>query len=85
MKSSFLNEQRIIQTSGNILWIMQFTRNISMDNEQYIQRTITQRNIGELHGQFCYTNKDNKGIRIKDNLIFKNSRETQPVFQKIKM
>ena len=56
-----------------------------MDNEQYIQRTITQRNIGELHGQFCYTNKDNKGIRIKDNLIFKNSRETQPVFQKIKM
>ena len=39
MESSFLNEQGIIQTSSDILWIMQFTKNISMNNEQYIQKT----------------------------------------------
>jgi len=33
MESSFLNEQEIIQTLSDILWIMQFTRNISMDDE----------------------------------------------------
>jgi len=40
MKSSIFNEQRIIQVKSNILWAMQLIRNILMDDEQYIPRTL---------------------------------------------
>jgi len=41
MESSLFNEQRTIQTKSDILQTMQLTRNISIDNDKYILRTIT--------------------------------------------
>ena len=29
------NKQGVIQTTGHILWVIQFTRNIPEDDEQY--------------------------------------------------
>ena len=39
MKSSLLNKQKTIQTSSDVLWIVQLSRNISTNNEQYIPGT----------------------------------------------
>jgi len=64
---------------------MQFAGNISMDDEQYIPRTTPQRCIGKLYGQFHDTSQDHEGTRRKDSSIFEDSREVQPVFQKIEM
>ena len=41
MESSLLNKQRIIQTLSDVLRIVQLSRNISMDDEQYILGTTT--------------------------------------------
>ena len=41
MESSLLNKQRTIRTSSNILRIMQLSRDISMNDEQYIPGTTT--------------------------------------------
>ena len=38
MKGYILNKQRTIQTTGHILWTVQFTRNILKDDEQYFLR-----------------------------------------------
>jgi len=38
MESSIFNKQGIIQAESNVFWTMQFTRKISMDNEQYIPK-----------------------------------------------
>jgi len=35
MEISFSNQQKTIRTIGHVLWTMQFTKNISKDNEQY--------------------------------------------------
>ena len=35
MKGHIFTEQRVIQTTGHVLWIIQFARNIPKDNEQY--------------------------------------------------
>ena len=56
-----------------------------MNDEQYIPRTALQRCIGKLYGQFCDTSQDHEGTRRKNSSIFEDSREAQPVFQKIKM
>jgi len=55
-----------------------------MNDEQHIQRTITQRNIGELHGQFVIPTRTMKEleertiqflkIAEKHNLCFKRSK-----------
>ena len=39
----------------------------------------------EVHGQFCYTNQDKERIRRKDNIVFKDCRETQFLFQIVKV
>jgi len=38
MESGFLDKQRIIQASSHILWIMQLTKDVLKDDEQYILR-----------------------------------------------
>ena len=50
MESSILNEQGTVQIKSNILWTMQFVRDISMDNEQYILRAFIQGIIGKIYG-----------------------------------
>ena len=64
---------------------MQFAGNISTNDEQYILRTAPQRHIGKLYGQFCDTSQDHGRARRKDSLIFEDSGEAQPMFQKIEM
>ena len=39
MEGHIPNQQRIVQTSSDVLWIVQFTRNFSMDDEHYLLRT----------------------------------------------
>ena len=39
MKSCIPNQQRAIQTTGHVFQIMQFVRNISKNDKQYILRT----------------------------------------------
>jgi len=56
-----------------------------MNNEQYILRTALRRSIGELYGQFCNTSQNYERTRRKNSLIFEDSGEAQPVFQKIEM
>ena len=36
MKSSFSYKQKIIQTTSDVFWVVQFTRNIPKNNEQYL-------------------------------------------------
>ena len=36
MKSNILNKQRTIRTQSDVFQIIQLTKNISKDNEQYI-------------------------------------------------
>jgi len=38
MESGFLDKQRIIWASSYILWIMQLTKDVLKDDEQYILR-----------------------------------------------
>jgi len=64
---------------------MQFAGNVSTDDEQYILRTALRRCISKLYGQFHDTGQDHEGTKRKDNPIFEDSREAQPVFQKIEM
>ena len=64
---------------------MQFARNISTNDEQYIPKTATQRHTGKLYGQFRNTSQNHEGTGRKDSSIPENSREAQPVFQKIEM
>ena len=64
---------------------MQFTGNISTNDEQYILGTAPRRCISKLYGQFCDTSQGHERIRRKDSSIFEDSRKAQPVFQKIEM
>ena len=56
-----------------------------MNNEQYIPRTTTQRYTGKLYEQFCNTGQNHEGTGRKNSSILEDSREAQPVFQKIEM
>ena len=85
MESHVLDQQRTIQTSSHVLRIMQLTRNISKDDEQYFLGITLQRCIGKLHGQFRDTSKDNGRTRRKDDQVPEDSGKTQSVFQMIKM
>ena len=38
-RSSLFDKQRTIQTKSDVLWTMQLTRNISIDDNKYIPRT----------------------------------------------
>ena len=64
---------------------MQLAGNISENDEQYIPRVTSQRNIGKLYGQFRNTGQNHGRIRRKNDLIFEDSGEAQSVFQKIEM
>ena len=85
MKSCISDQQRAIQTTSHVFRTMQFARNVSTNDEQYIPRTAPQRGIGKLYERLCDTSQDHEGTRRKDSTIFKDSREAQPIFQKIKM
>ena len=80
MEGHISNEQRAIRTTGHIFQTMQFTKNISKDDEWYFLRITLWRSTGELYGQFCYTSKDYGRIRGKDDQVLDNSREIQSVF-----
>jgi len=54
---------------------MQFTRNISMDNKQYIPKAVTQRSTGKLYGQLCNIHQDQEETQRKDHIILKCSRK----------
>jgi len=85
MESCILNQQRVIQATSYVFWVMQFTGNIPENDKQYLPRVTTQRSTGKLHGQFCNTGKNHRRTRRKDNQVFEDSREIQSVFQKVKM
>jgi len=38
MEGCILNEQGTIQATSHVFWAMQFARNISKDNKQYLLR-----------------------------------------------
>ena len=85
IESHLLDKQRSIQTTSHVFWTMQLARNIPKNDEQYIQGITPQRGTSKLHGQFCHTSKDKERTRRKNNLILEDSRETQLVFQTIKI
>ena len=85
MESCIPNQQRIIRTTSHVFWAMQLTRNVSTNDEQYLPRTAPRENIGKLYGQLHDKSQDHRRTRRKDSLIFEDSRETQPVFQKIEI
>ena len=39
-KVVFLTNKELFKTKSDVFWTMQLTRSISMDDEQYIQRTL---------------------------------------------
>ena len=80
MEGHIPNQQGTIQTLRDVLWTMQFTRNISKDDEQHFPRITSWRSIGKLHGRFCNTSKDNEGTERTNNQISEDSGETQFVF-----
>ena len=85
MESCILNQQRVIRATGHVFRVMQFTGNILENNEQYLPRVTSQRSTGKLHGWFHNIGKNHGITRREDNQIFEDSRETQSVFQKVKM
>ena len=85
MESYIFNQQGTIWISSHVFQIIQLTRDIPKDDEQYFLRITSQRYIGKLHGQFCNTSKDNGRTGRKDNQVPEDSRKTQPMFQTIKM
>ena len=85
MESCLFNKQRPIQTTSHVLWIVQFTRNIPKNDEQYLSRTTPQRSIGELHGQLCDTGQNNGRTQEKNYSVLEDCRKTQSVFQTVKI
>jgi len=85
MESSFPYKQRIIQTTSDVFQIIQFAWNISKNDEQYLLRIVPWRSISKLHIWLCHTSQDNGRTQRKDYSILKDCRETQSVFQMIKM
>ena len=80
MEGRIPHKQRTIRTPSDVLRIMQFTRDISKDDEQHFPRITLGRGVGKLHGQFCHTGKDNGRIGRMNNPIFEDSGKTQSVF-----
>ena len=85
MEDSLFNKQEPIWTSSHIFWIVQFARNFSKDNKQYLLRIIIWRSASQLHEQIRNSSKDNEGTRRMNNSIFEDSREIQSVFQTVKI
>ena len=83
MEGRVLNQQRIIRTASDVFQIMQLTRDISMDDEQHLLRTIAQRSTSQLYGQLCHPSKNNERAGRKDNQVLKDSGEAQFVFQMV--
>ena len=50
MESYIFNQQGTIRISSHVFQIMQLTRDIPKDDEQYFLRITSQRYIGKLHG-----------------------------------
>ena len=85
MKSSLFDKQRTIWTKSDVLWTIQLSRNISAHNDKYIPRTITWRNPSKLHGWLHNPSRNRERTRKTHHQISQNSRETQSVFQTVKM
>jgi len=41
MENSLFDKQRTIRTKSDVLWTIQLTRNISIDDDKYFLRTTT--------------------------------------------
>ena len=67
MEGSLSDKQRIIQTTSDVFWTTQLTRNISKNDEQYFPGITLQRSIGKLYGWFHYTGQDNEGTQRMNN------------------
>ena len=75
MESGISNKQRIIQTQSDVFWIIQFTRNISKNDKQYIPRATIWRSTGKLYRQLCDICKNKKETGRKDNMFLKDGTE----------
>ena len=75
----------IIRTPSYVLQTMQFTSNIPENDEQHFLRATSQRSTGKLHGQFHNTSQNYEGPGRKNGQVLKDSRETQSVFQEVKI
>ena len=80
MEGRISHEQRTIRTLSDVLWTMQFTRDIPKNDEQYFPRITSRRSVGKLHGRLRDTGQNNGRIGRMNNPIFEDSRETQSVF-----
>ena len=38
MENSFLDKQKVVQTTSNVFWIMQLAGNVSEDDEQHLPK-----------------------------------------------
>jgi len=85
MESGLFVKQRTIQTKSNILWTVQLTRNIPMDDDKYTLRATIWRKPCKLHGWLCNLGEDKRRTKKTHNQVPKDSRETQPMFQTVKM
>ena len=79
---AFLTNKGLFWTKSDVFCTMQLIRNISMDNEQYIQRALTWKSTGKINGWFCHTSQKELEKRTiwflkmekKHNLCFKISK-----------
>jgi len=75
MESSILNEQRTIWTQSDVFWIIQLTRNISKNDEQYILGAAIWRSTGKLHGWLYDTCQNKEKTGRKNNILSKDGRK----------
>jgi len=75
MKGSIPNKQGTFCAKSNILWIMQLTRNISKDDEQYLSRITTWSSIHQLYGWLCDICQNKEEAGRKNNMLFKDDRK----------
>ena len=85
MESSLFGNKRLIQTSSDVFWTIQFARDILKNDEQYSPRTTTWRSTSKLYGWLCDICQNQEGTRGTNNLILKDSRKAQFLLQMIKM
>jgi len=64
---------------------MQFTEDIPKNDEQYLARVTAQRSTSKLYGRLHNTGKNHGRTKRKDDQVFEDSKETQSMFQKVKM
>ena len=66
------------------LWIIQLTRNLLTNNEQYFLRIVTWRCTCKIYGQLCNPSKNNKETRRTDNPFLKIAEKHNLCFKRSK-